>query len=137
MIDNLFTTISCVYANILSANRIFLWQHLSHISTLVHENLFVISDFNACFGAHWKMGSPPPRRFCLEFIKAVDNCGLYCLDINGPLYTWTNNHCGRDRVDIHLDRVLSSSIQSWNIIECNALARYQSDHNPILLRYKL
>ena len=94
MMDILPNTISCVYANTIS--RRCLWQQLTHISTLIHENWFVIADFNAYFGVHEKTGSPPRRRSCIDFLKVVDSSRLYCLDINGPLYTWYNNRWGRD-----------------------------------------
>ena len=106
-----------------------------HISSLISSSWFVLGDFNMCFRAHEKISLPPARRSCLEFIIAIEDYHLTCLDTKGPFFTWTNNRRGKDRVDIRLDRAFANlySFQNWNFIECTALARHQSDHNSILL----
>ena len=86
----------------------------------------MLGDFNACFGAHEKMGNPPSRRSCMEFLSAISNCELTCLDTKGAIYTWMNNSKGPNIVDIRLDRALcnASALQRGNSIECHALARH-------------
>ena len=137
-LDSFYVTLSFVYVNVLFSSRRKLWQDLTCIRPLISSDWYMLGDFNACFGAHEKMGNPPSRRSCMEFLSAISNCELTCLDTKGAIYTWTNNRKGPNRVDIRLDRALcnASALQRGNSIECHALARHQSDHNPLILNCK-
>ena len=87
-----------------------LWAELENLSSLITMNWFVLGDFNSCLGAHEKTGRAPNTRACQDFITALDNCSLTCLEIKGSLYTWTNNRRGPQRVDIRLDPALCSNV---------------------------
>ena len=112
-----------------------LWAELENLSSLITMNWFVLGDFNSCLGAHEKTGRAPNTRACQDFITALDNCSLTCLEIKGLIYIWTNNRRGPHHVDIRLDHALCSNVsfQNWSSIECHTLARHCSDHNPLLL----
>lgn len=56
----------------------------------------MLRDFNACLGAHEKIGRPPLPISCCEFTIAIDDCDLSTLDTIGALYTWI----GRDGLDM-------------------------------------
>ena len=79
--------ITCVYGNILASVRRHLWTELEFISSLISDSWFVMGDFNACFGAHEKLGNAPNAHSCHDFLSAMHKCMLTCLDTKGPLYT--------------------------------------------------
>ena len=95
--------ITCIYAHVLSSMRRGLWNELEYLSSLINDNWFLIGDFNAYFGAHEKTGRPPIALSCQDFIYAMANCSLTCLDTRCSHYTWANNRHGIHRVDIRLD----------------------------------
>ena len=91
-------------------------------------------------GAHEKSGGRAPNRSsCRDFQQMIDTCSLSCIDTRGSWYTWSNCRGGLDRIELRLDRFLGSSgfFSNWNSIDCLALPRHSSDHNPLLIQCSL
>ena len=101
-----------------------LWDNLHSLSTICDGNWYVLGDFNSYFGAHKKSGGrSPSSRSCNEFIAAMNDCDLFCLDTRGSLYTWTNNRVGNQCIDIRLDRAFcnNNALGFWRFVECSNL----------------
>lgn len=65
----------------------------------------------------------------------MDSCNFMQIDTKGTFYNWARHgiHCF---VENKLDRVLCNdeTASYWDNMDCIALARHQSNHNPLLLR---
>lgn len=70
------------------------------------------------------------------FRRMTEDAGLVDLGYQGPAYTWTNGRKGAGLVLERLDRAMATV--GWTGLFPKAavhhLPRFNSDHNPILLR---
>lgn len=97
----------------------------------------ILGDFNAIFCAQEKNGCLAPSNVsCREFKETNEVSDLVRLDSSGSFFTWV--HCGLCIfVERKLDPAFCSQFSSdfWKFVSCLFLARHQSDHNMILMKF--
>ncbi|XP_028554069.1 uncharacterized protein LOC114580488 [Dendrobium catenatum] len=99
--------------------------------------LIIGGDFNCLLAKEEKKGV---RRFIMslgpkEMKSFFISNNLYELKFMGPMFTWSNNKKGQDRIMERLDRMIvnSYSVNTNKILVVKHLTRITSDHCPILL----
>ncbi|XP_020700619.1 uncharacterized protein LOC110112662 [Dendrobium catenatum] len=113
-----------------------LWKGLEpHISN--DFPLIIDGDFNCLLAIEEKRGG---RRFLLstgpkDMKSFMTSNNLYELKFMGPMFTWSNNKKGLDRLMERLDRMIvnSYSVNTNQLLVVKHLPRIASDHCPILL----
>ncbi|XP_020676647.1 uncharacterized protein LOC110095446 [Dendrobium catenatum] len=113
-----------------------LWNGLDpHIS--IDFPLIIGGDFNCFLSKEEKKGG---RRFKMslgpkDMKSFLISNNLYELKFMGPMFTWSNNKKGLDRIMERLDRMIvnSYSVNTNELLVVKHLPRIASDHYPILL----
>ncbi|XP_061356180.1 uncharacterized protein LOC133300618 [Gastrolobium bilobum] len=126
-----------VYANPNEDIRNAMWEEVIQMSRSIIEPWILAGDFiDIRCSSEKKGGSPPDIAKCRRFQDFLGSCNIEDVGGMGNKFTWQGpkwNHL--DRVFNKLDRVCANV--NWRIsfedAEVQALPRFLSDHNPILL----
>ncbi|XP_050221576.1 uncharacterized protein LOC126671815 isoform X1 [Mercurialis annua] len=101
--------------------------------------LLVFGEFNLFVFHYEKEGGRCREQRELDmFRQALDECDISDLGFVGSSFTWSNMRSGEQNVQARLDRFLANDpwqekYVNWQV---NHLAKYRSDHCPILLSTK-
>jgi hypothetical protein len=122
-----------------SHNKFLTCQLINDLSTTnVCSEWLLFGDFNLVLTNEEKMGgnTPEPNITC-SFRNTLSHCDLMDLGYTGSIFTWSNKHQGSQLIKSRLDRFLANSdwITKFPNYVNNHLARYKSDHCPILLDF--
>ncbi|XP_028549984.1 uncharacterized protein LOC110097240 [Dendrobium catenatum] len=113
-----------------------LWIGLYHHISIDFP-LIIGGDFNCLLAKEEKKGG---RRFIMssgpkDMKSFLISNNLYELKFMGPMFTWSNNKKGLERIMERLDRMIinSYSVNTNQLLVVKHLPRIASDHCPILL----
>lgn len=113
------------------------WDLLLQLCDGIVIPILMGGDFNEILNYGEKEGGADREiRELTKFRETVDQCNLRDIGYRGQWYTWERGITTDTRIRERLDRFLAS--HTWLNLFPNAsvehLVRYQSDHEPILLR---
>ncbi|KAJ9182323.1 hypothetical protein P3X46_006327 [Hevea brasiliensis] len=124
--------ITAVYAHPVASKRACLWQELERLRAYTLEPWFIASDFNAILRMSERKGCARNRAGVYRvFQDWFENFGLLNLGFKGIRFTWK-----RGNLQERLDRALCNVVwrQEFPEVMVKHLARYQSDHCPLLVQ---
>lgn len=98
----------------------------------------VIGDFNELMRMSEKEGgSNRPRQQMLQYVEAIDFCGLKDIGFVGPKYTWLYLRSDGVQIRERLDRALATAewVSPFPMAKLHHLTSTASDHSPLLLQF--
>jgi endonuclease/exonuclease/phosphatase family metal-dependent hydrolase len=131
--------LSAVYGSPNAQQRERLWEHLRVLRDRINDPWITIGDFNEiCFPNEVIGGN-----FCLnmasKMLDMMEACSFLDLVAVGSKYTWARRNNSGGLLAKRLDRAIMDV--GWRHLYPEAyiehLSRVYSDHNPLLLRFRI
>lgn len=127
---------SAIYGSPTPVVRENLWNHHSHLRTMIKDPWLLIGDFNEVLLPSEVRGSQYYGNRAMKFAQVLEQCDLIDLGAKGHQFTWYRKAEGVHSVSKQLDRALGDC--DWRTKFPDAfienLFRHHSNHSPLLLR---
>lgn len=109
---------------------------MKYLSTTSSLPWLVIGDFNEITSMLEKEGgSSRPRQQLMNFVEAINWCGLRDIGFVGPSFTWIYETKDGRQIRERLDRSLASAdwVNLFPMAKLHHLTSSVSNHSPLLL----
>ncbi|XP_015057525.1 uncharacterized protein LOC107003747 [Solanum pennellii] len=129
-------TSTFTYAKCKDRLRRPLWEKLLHHASININPWCAVGDYNVISDVEEKLGGLPYNmKKSMDFIAAIEACGLVDIGFSGHKYTWSNKRGITYRIWKRLDRALVNDLWLEKMPQTTIthLSTTGSDHCPLLL----
>ncbi|XP_058724489.1 uncharacterized protein LOC131595962 [Vicia villosa] len=128
--------LSCYYGFPERSRRKLAWDMIRDLRQMSSTPWCIIGDFNDLLSQDDKRGiHPHPNWLCLGFRKAISDCDLVDIPLEGYQFTWVKSRGSEQMVEERLDRAFASPdwLNLFPTVSLTTLIASHSDHSSILL----